>query len=101
LAFVYERKDIINFAGFRLFEIKKSTMKNVNVVVTIVTLCVLSFELAIMNNVADDVIFTMFVLSPCLVIYMVYVVLKSGKPSGDTFNEKFYDDWDYRRNGSE
>ena len=76
-------------------------MKNVNVVVTIVTMYVLSFELAIINNVADDIIFTMFFLSPFLIISMVYVVLKYGKPSGDTFDEKFYDDWDYRRNGSE
>jgi len=43
----------------------------------------------------------MFFLSPFLVLYMGYVILKYGKPSGSTFDERFYDDWDYRRNGKE
>jgi hypothetical protein len=31
----------------------------------------------------------------------VYVILKYGKPSEHTFEERFYDDWDYKRNGRE
>jgi hypothetical protein len=36
----------------------------------------------------------MFVLSPMVVIWMVYKVLKNGIPSTRTFDEYFYDDVD-------
>jgi Flp pilus assembly protein TadB len=39
----------------------------------------------------------MFLISPFLVIWMVYRVLRYGKPSGRTFSEYFYDDMDHRR----
>lgn len=45
----------------------------------------------------ETVVAAMFVISPFLVIWMVYRVLKDGKPSGRTFSEHFYDDSDYRR----
>jgi hypothetical protein len=40
----------------------------------------------------------MFILSPFVVIYMAYVILKYGKPSKHTFEERFYEDHDYERN---
>lgn len=40
---------------------------------------------------------TMFIISPFLVIWMVYSVLKKGKYNGPTFNEKFYEDHNYTR----
>ena len=43
----------------------------------------------------------MFLLSPFVVIYMAYTILKYGKPSKFTFDEKFYDDHEYMRNGIE
>jgi len=43
----------------------------------------------------------MFLLSPLVVTYMAYVILKYGKPSEYTFEERFYDDYDYIRNGRE
>ena len=39
----------------------------------------------------------MFLFSPALVIWMVYSVLRNGKPSGKTFDEHFYEDRDLRR----
>lgn len=76
-------------------------MKNVPVIITIVTIYAIFFQVAPSIGIADEIIFTLFFLSPFLVIYMAYVVLKYGKPSGNTFDERFYDDWDYRRNGKE
>lgn len=38
----------------------------------------------------------MFLLSPVLVLWLVYSVLRYGKPSGRTFDEYFYDDANIR-----
>jgi hypothetical protein len=76
-------------------------MKNVNVVVSAVTIYALLYQLAILMGAGDELIFTMFSLSPFLVGYMVYVILKYGVAPKETFDEKFYCDWDYRRNGRE
>ncbi len=43
------------------------------------------------------IVSTMFVISPFLIVWMVYRVLKYGKPSGRTFSEYFYDDVDQQR----
>ena len=48
-----------------------------------------------------NMLLLMFILSPFMVIAMLYVILKYGKPSRYTFDEIFYDDWDYERNGKE
>jgi membrane protein implicated in regulation of membrane protease activity len=39
----------------------------------------------------------LFSLSPIVVIWMVYRVLKDGEPSQYTFEEVFYEDHPYRR----
>ena len=39
----------------------------------------------------------MFIFSPILILWMVYTVLKYGKPSNKTFDEHFYEDFDYRK----
>lgn len=49
-------------------------------------------------GVPDEAIIAMFILAPFIVIYMVFVVLKYGKPSKFTFEERFYEDHDYKRN---
>jgi hypothetical protein len=72
-----------------------SAMKRVENVVVAVTLYAIIFNVCIYTGVPYRVVFFMFFLSPFLVIYMVYAVLKYGKPSGHTFDERFYDDWDY------
>lgn len=48
-----------------------------------------------------DIILAVFLISPFAIIWMVYQVLKSGTPSHKTWDEYFYEDFDYRRNGKE
>jgi hypothetical protein len=76
-------------------------MKKVPVVITIVTLFALFFQFMPYLGISDQIIFGMFLLSPLVVLYMAYVILKYGKPSAYTFEERFYDDYDYVRNGRE
>ena len=76
-------------------------MKKLSVVITIVTLYALFFQLTPYMDIPANIIFGMFLLSPFLVIYMVYLILRFGKPSKYTFEERFYDDYDYTRNGRE
>jgi hypothetical protein len=76
-------------------------MKKVQIAATFVTIYLVFFQSAPYVDIPADIIVTMFFLSPFLVIGMVYTVLKYGEPSKDTFEEKFYDDFDYKRNGKE
>ena len=76
-------------------------MKKLPVVITIVTLYGLLFQLTPYMGIPANIIFGMFLLSPFLVTYMVYLILRFGKPSKYTFEERFYDDYDYTRNGRE
>ena len=76
-------------------------MKKLPVVISIVALYALFFQLTPFIGTPVNIIFGMFFLSPFLVIYMAYVILKYGKPSRYTFEERFYDDYDYIRNGKE
>ena len=76
-------------------------MKRVAVVVTLVTLFAIFFQLSPTLGVPDRLIYAMFIIAPFLLIFMVYTILKHGEPSGKTFDEQFYDDWDYKRNGIE
>lgn len=76
-------------------------MKNLPVVITIVTLYAVFFQLAPFTGLSDGIIFGLFAFSPFPVIYLAYIMLKFGKPSAHTFDEKFYDDLDYFRNGKE
>ena len=72
-------------------------MKKPAIVITLATLYVLLFHSSPLMGIPDEFIIAMFILSPVVVIYMVYVILKYGKPSGNTFEERFYDDFDYKR----
>jgi len=72
-------------------------MKKPAVVITFATLFVILFNASPYLGIPDEVIIAMFILSPVVVIYMVYVILKYGKPSQHTFEERFYDDYDHTR----
>lgn len=72
-------------------------MKKPAIIITLATLYVLLFHSSPLMGIPDEFIIAMFILSPVVVIYMVYVILKYGKPSGNTFEERFYDDFDYKR----
>jgi hypothetical protein len=76
-------------------------MKKVPLVITLVTAYLIFYQLTPHIGISDDIIIGMFLISPFMVISMVYVILKYGEPSKHTFDERFYDDWDYTRNGKE
>ncbi|KAA9038204.1 hypothetical protein FW778_15765 [Ginsengibacter hankyongi] len=76
-------------------------MKKVWFVIAIASLYALAFQAAIFTGISDQIIFGMFAFSPFVILYMAYVILKNGEPSPYTFEEKFYDDFDYFRNGRE
>ena len=76
-------------------------MKKLPIAIGIVTLYALFFQVTPYIDIPASIIFGMLLLSPLLVIYMAYVILKYGKPSQHTFEERFYDDYDYVRNGRE
>lgn len=44
----------------------------------------------------EDIGVAMFLFSPLLVIWLVYIVLRYGEASGRTFDEYYYDDADIR-----
>lgn len=72
-------------------------MKKPGIVIVLATIYVLLFHSSPLMGVPDEFIIAMFILAPFVVIYMVYVVLKYGKPSNHTFEERFYDDYDHKR----
>ncbi len=49
----------------------------------------------------ERVLYWMFAISPFLMAWMMYTVLRFGKSSGNSFDDKFYEDHPYRRNGKE
>ena len=82
-----------------LFKIK--AMKKVWLAVVLSTLYVIVFHLGSQIGFQDWMIFGMFLLSPLVVITLVWIILKHGVPSKYTFDERFYDDLDYKRNVAE
>lgn len=73
-------------------------MKKAPLAILLSTLFVFFYNLSLYLGIPDSIIFAMFLISPFIVIYVVYVVLKFGKPSQFTFEDRFYDDYDYFRN---
>ena len=76
-------------------------MKKVLVVISLATLFAFFFQFTPYIGFPDTIFFGMFLFSPFIVLYMAYIILKYGKPSVYTFEERFYDDYDYIRNGRE
>ncbi|MBW7914575.1 MAG: hypothetical protein H3C54_12970 [Taibaiella sp.] len=62
------------------------------IVVSLVTLFAVVYHAAPFIGLPDNLIIGMFILSPFLVVYMAYVILKYGKPSAHTFDERWYED---------
>ena len=75
-------------------------MKKVWLVIAFATLYLFFYQLTPYIGVPEEIIIALYILSPFVIIYMVYVVLKEGTPSKYTFDERFYDDFDYRRSNS-
>lgn len=76
-------------------------MKNVAVVIALATAFALFFQITVLFEMPDGLIFSLFFISPFVVLAMVYSILKYGIESKHTWDERFYDDWNYQRNGEE
>ena len=72
-------------------------MKKPAVVIAFATLFMIFYNLSPYIGIPDEFIIAMFIVSPVVLIYMAYVILKFGKPSKYTFEERFYDDLEYFR----
>ena len=59
------------------------------------------YNLLAVFNVSSNVLVTLFIISPFAMIWLVYSILKYGIPSKKTWDDHFYEDYDYRRNGKE
>jgi hypothetical protein len=71
-------------------------MKKLPFVIGAVTVYAAFYQLAPFLSVPTSLIIVLFLFSPFVVTCMAYVILKYGTPSTNTFEEKFYDDCDYR-----
>lgn len=76
-------------------------MKKPEIAIAIVTIYLIVFQLALYMDIDIKLLFSILSLSPFFIMYMVFVILKYGKPSKYNFDERFYDDRDYIRNGKE
>ncbi|MES2329063.1 MAG: hypothetical protein V4539_05625 [Bacteroidota bacterium] len=74
-------------------------MKKITLAVTIAVIYLIAYLTAVCASADIKILFGMFILSPFVLIFMVYTVLKHGTPSKYTFDERRYDDWGQR--GSE
>jgi hypothetical protein len=72
-------------------------MKKPAIVIAFAALFVVLYNASPYIGIPDEAIIAMFILSPVVTIYMAYVILKYGRASQHTFEERFYDDYDYRR----
>ena len=72
-------------------------MKKPAIVIALATIFIVFYNLAPFIGIPDEFIIAMFIVSPIVVVYMAFVILKFGKPSKYTFEERFYDDVDYER----
>lgn len=79
--------------------VRSPIAKKVPATIAVVTAYAAFYQVAPFVGVATGVIIALWLLSPFVVCYMAYVILKYGEPSPHTFEERFYDDLDYWRNG--
>ena len=76
-------------------------MKKVCIAITLATLYLFFYTLSPHIGIPDQFIIALFILSPLVVGSMVYIILKYGKPSKFSFDERFYEDLDYPRTTGE
>lgn len=76
-------------------------MKKIALPLLSTSLLLLLFTVLCFFEANIDIIIAIFLLSPFVIIWMVCKVLQSGTPSGKTWDEYFYEDFDYRKNGTE
>lgn len=76
-------------------------MKNIKFPVYFTTFLLFAYAAAANLGAPDWIIVSIYSASPFLVIWMAIRVLKDGEESTKTFDEYFYEDYDYKRAGSE
>ncbi len=75
-------------------------MKKIKWPVILVTTYAFLYQFTPYAGFSDQVVILLFIISPIPVLWMAYKILKNGIPSQRTFDEYFYEDTDYRRNGA-
>ena len=75
-------------------------MKKVAAVILFVTLFAIFYILAPFIGVSEKLVFGMLLISPFFVVYMAYVILKHGKPSAYTFDDRYYEDLEQENESS-
>lgn len=70
---------------------RSAMLKNPNFAALFTTAYLVAFSILVALDYPDTAA-AMFMLSPLLVIWMVYIVLRFGEASGRTFDEYYYDD---------
>jgi hypothetical protein len=75
-------------------------MEKIRIPILLSSLYLLVYTLSTVVPVHLVIPLTLFSLSPIIVIWMVYKVLKDGEESTLTFDEAFYEDHPYRRVGT-
>lgn len=76
-------------------------MGKISIPIIVVTLFMLLYNVLPIYGAEEHIIIPLFILSPVAVLWMVYRILKYGTPSDKTWDEHFYEDHPYRRNGKE
>ncbi|MEP7108710.1 MAG: hypothetical protein ABI760_12025, partial [Ferruginibacter sp.] len=73
-------------------------MQNIKLPVFIVSAYAFFYQFTPYIGFSDITIMAMFTISPVLVCWMAYKILKNGNPSQRSFEEYFYEDSNYKRN---
>ena len=76
-------------------------MKKIRFPIISVTLFMLIYNALPFLGASPDWVIALFIISPFPVIWMIYRILKDGTPSNKTWDDYFYEDHAYRRNGKE
>jgi hypothetical protein len=76
-------------------------MKQLKVPVFFVSTLVLIYAISPQLGFSDLAVYLFFLSLPFPVIWMVYRILKDGTPTEKTWEEYFYEDHSYKRNGRE
>jgi hypothetical protein len=77
-----------------------SGSRRVSITVGSATAYAAAYQVLIVAGADLRLILGLFALSPFVLCHMAYVILKYGKPSTSTFDEKFYEDVDEIRNSA-
>jgi len=76
-------------------------MKHIETPVILATGYMIIYNLLPFWGYSDDLIIALFIFSPFVLVWLAITILKKGEPSNKEWDEFFYEDFSYRRNGKE